>query len=481
MTAPKLIGRECRHAIYVPSNMDPNNDAIFVKEYLHYDDGTIKPNVAFKANPKQDYYITKENFRNHNDKKITESLTRVQKFSSNPATMLNKIARQLGKRMKGNSLRRLARSPYLYGADISLPATIKHEYLKRWPSASSSSSVSVLDIETDVVAGHEQIISCTLSFKDRVYLGINSSFIKGMVDVETQVQEAFEKYLGKYKKERNINLIVEIFDTPGKVVKRAIEYAHDWAPDFVAVWNIDFDLPKILDAMEAERMDIAKIFSDPGVPPEYRYFSYTPGQKVKKTSSGKTQPLGFHERWHVALAPSKFYWIDAMVVYAMIRKAKGNEPSYALDAILNKVLGVRKLNFDVADKYSKLAWHVFMQTNYKIEYLIYNIFDCISVELLDEKTKDLSITLGELCGFSEYQHFNSTPKQLADDLHFFHLEEGKVIACISDQMEDELDALVIGRNGWICTLPTHLMEDNGLYVLEDFPKLRSMIRAHVAD
>lgn len=480
-TERKLIGRECKHAIYVPSSKNDKDDAVFLKVYDHYSDGTTEAQCLLKENPEQNWYITKENFRNHKDKKESELLSKLQVRRSNRRTMLQKIARALNKRVDNLNLRQLAQSQYLYGADISIPATIKHGFQKRWPDCTSSSSVAVLDIETDVVYGTDQILSCTVSFKDRVFLGVNEFFVKGIPNVEAKIRAAFTKYLGEYETSRKITLHIEILPTPGAVCQRAIEHGHLWKPDFMSVWNIDFDLPKILDALEKEQYDIPKVFSDPSVPPEYRYVEYRPGAKVKVTASGKTMPLGFHERWHVMLAPSSFYWIDSMVVYAMIRKAKGNAPSYALDAILETELGKRKLRFDVADGYVKLDWHVFMQSNYKIEYLIYNIFDCVSVELLDEETKDLAITLGELSGFSEYQHFNSTPKQLADDLHFFYLNEGRVISCISNKMEDELDANVVSMAGWIITLPTHLVEDNGLCVLEDFPELRSGIRAHVAD
>lgn len=170
-----------------------------------------------------------------------------------------------------------------------------------------------------------------------------------------------------------------------------------------------------------------------------------------------------------------------MGVYAFIRKAKGNEKSYGLDHILNKVLGERKLNFVEADGLVKLAWHEFMQSKYKIEYLIYNLFDCIGVELLDEKTKDLSISLSELCGSSPYRLFSSTPKQLAEDLHFFFLKHGRVICCISDKMADELDDLVIGTEDWIITLATHLVEVNGLKCIEDVEELQTLIRLYVSD
>ena len=176
-----------------------------------------------------------------------------------------------------------------------------------------------------------------------------------------------------------------------------------------------------------------------------------------------------------------FYFIDAMCAYKKIRAAKGNEASYSLDYILNKHLGIRKLKFKEADHLSGLKWHQFMQKNYRIEYGIYNLFDCISVELLDEKTKDLRNTVSVLCGFSEFHKYPSQPRRTVDDLHFLCLQNNLVIATTSDQMEDKLDEYVLGLRDWIVTLASHQVVDNGLNVIREFPNIKTFIRAHVAD
>merc|ERR1712098_412158 len=105
----------------------------------------------------------------------------------------------------------------------------------------------------------------------------------------------------------------------------------------------------------------------------------------------------------------------------------------------------------------------------------------IGVELFDEKVKDLAQTISVQSGHSEYKIFNSQPKRLVDQLHFFCLEKGRVIATCSDEMKDELDQYVIGMNDWIITLPSHLTVDNGLRVINEMPDLATQIRVHVAD
>ena len=116
-----------------------------------------------------------------------------------------------------------------------------------------------------------------------------------------------------------------------------------------------------------------------------------------------------------------------------------------------------------------------MQKNYKIEYAVYNLFDCISVEELDKKTKDLSLTISVLCEHSDYKDFSSQPRRIVDDLHFVQKYD-KVMATTSDQMSDDNDELVVSLKDWISTLPSHLVDDNGIQCIEELPDQRSYAR-----
>lgn len=478
----EIAGYECKHAVYIKSsNPDSNySDAIIVKENIHDKNGKTYPNLRIVKDYKRDFYVTRPHARNHTDKKEAETLRNLQKFTCTQADMPLEIAKKLGANRKRLSLRQLARSQYLYGADITTPTLLKAEYLKKWPDLSSEATVGVIDIETDVLEGTEQIVSMSYSYKETVCLVVNNWFLKGTTIKEADIRAAFTKYLGKYEKERNINLEVYIMATPGQCVAKVMERAHETAPDFLTAWNMSFDIPRMISALERENFDVARVFSHPNIPEEFMYADWKPAAKVKVTASGRVSPVPPGDRWHQFICASASYWVDAMVLRAMIRKAKGIIP-LGLDAVLNEELGLRKLNFEEADGYEKLDWHKLMQSTYKVEYLIYNIWDTIGVEQIDEKTKDFSITLPQLCEFSEYSNFSSTPTQLADDLHFFYLERDMVIASKSDQMETELDSKVISMKNHIVTLATHHNSDNGIKPFSDFPDLRTLIRRYVAD
>lgn len=478
----QIKGFECKHAIYTPANDGSNDDVVIVKEVVHTKDGRLIPRLRFFENYKRDFYITREGFRKHQEKKEWEHLNRLQKFSCRQTELVPSIVRAIGYGNPNGSLRRVARSPYLYGADISTPTLIKqYMYRDRWPDAVSNNRVAVFDIETDVVEGTGDPIYLSLTFKDKAFLVITEQFAGTMVKPEEQLLKAFDKYLGEIKKERNVNLEVMVAKTPGQGIKAIFAKAHEWMPDFVTIWNINFDIPKCIKVLLNEGIDPADVFSDPSVPDKYKFFKYKEGPATKKTASGRVDSIHPAERWHVAECPASFFLIDSMCVYKRIRLAKQNEPSYSLDAILKKHLKLGKLKFAEADKYTGLAWHQFMQSNYKVEYGIYNVFDCIGVEMLDEKTKDLCQIISTQSRASEYTIYNSQPKRLVDDIFFFVRQYNVMPSSCSDDMVPEIDKYVTDMKGWIVTLPSHLTVENGLFMLKELPDVRSHIRTHVAD
>lgn len=477
----KPLGYECKHALYFTARDGSSDDLLVIKEYAHFPNGKRVPHLRFVENYKRPFWITKEPYRNHNDKKEGEALNRLQEFKTTQAKLIPSIQRALGRAPSKTSLKMVARSPYVYGTDVTTPVLAKHEYQKRWPNCISDNAVAVLDAETDVVNGTEEILMLALTMRDRAKLVVVKEFLDGLIDPIAQIYDRFERYLGEIVKERNIKLEIDLVENAGECVQRILETAHKWQPDFVAIWNMNFDVPRMVKALERFGIDPADAFCDPRVPQRYRQFRYVEGPSQKVTSSGKVFPLHPAEQWHTAHFPASFYIIDAMCVYQKLRIAKGKDPSYSLDAILKKHKVGQKLKFSEADHLSGLQWHRFMQTQYKPEYCVYNIADCIMTELLDEKTTDLMRMISMMCGHSEYHRFPSQPRRTCDDLHFMFLEQGQVVGSTSDQLETELDARVVSLRDWIVTLPSYMVFHDGLKILEELPDEPSKFFKDVAD
>lgn len=482
-----VLGLECKHAVYTVNSQNESDDLLTVKELVHLKDGTKVPRLRFYKNRKRPFWITKEKYRNHKDKKEVEYVDKLIECETIQRDLNSQIVRRLGYGNPKQQLRTLCRNQYIYGADISPATLLKQQYQDKWPDLFHSNQVAVLDTETDMWNGDgKDVIISSVTFKNKVIITILDTWIAGIPDPINQILEALDKHLGHITKPRGIEFEIKILPSGGEMIKTCIDRCHEWMPDFVTFWNMDFDMTVMIRELERSGYNLADVFSAPEVPPEFRYFRYKRGPDQKVKADGKSENLAWYDRWHVVETPSSHFWIDAAAVYRNIRRAKGKEPSYALDAILKKNLGEDwgKLYFPTGDSTApsgSVEWHMQMQKHYKVNYVVYNVYDCLGVELLDEKVTDLNTQIGILSGSSEYTIFNSNPKRNVNAFYFDMLKEGMVAGTLSDQMEDELDRLVLSKDDWIVTLSTSLVEANGVFLIKDLPTVRSFVRRYTSD
>lgn len=482
----QIKGIECRHVTYCPPSEYGQPDLHIIKQIVHTTTGERIARLVPKYDYKRKFYITKPAFRKHKEKREFEEMDRLSEFTCTESTMLSRIKQALNiQGGNNNRLRTIARSPYLYGVDISSTSVIKQAYKEAYPGLQSEHSMAATDTETDMDTG--EIIMQSITMKDKVFTAILKSFFVGYADVERRLQEAFVKYLEDDIKARGLVWEIKLVDTPADIVIEIANKAHEWKPDFLAIWNIMFDMEKMLQALDKKGINPARIFSDPSVPEEYRHFNFKIGPAQKVKADGSVTPLSPSQRWHSVSCPASFQFIDAMCAYRHIRTGRPEEPSYGLDYIMNKNVQRKKLKFAEADDFVNAdgsvdgAWHEYMQAYHKFEYTVYNLFDCIGMEILDEKTADLSMNLSLYSGASDYSIFNSQPKKLCNDFHFHLLKRNRVLATTSDQMRQPFDDLTVNGKGWISMLPAHLVMDNGLKCLTETPGLPSNIRAGVGD
>jgi hypothetical protein len=476
-------GIQCKFSVYCPGPKGGRDDYHLIKETVHFNDGTTKPHVRMEKNYKFPFWRTKKGFQNHKDPKEWEDIAKLDRFETTRLEQTWAIKKALGMTWFNGDPRELKKSPYLYGIDLLSTCAIKKEYMDKYPGMNAIYDVACFDVESDVVEGENDIIMATLSYRDRVYTAIQKRFFEGHVKIEEQLRQMFDKHIGDVYAERKIKWEVEIVDAEIDVVRGCFGRAHEWKPDFIAIWNINYDMTKVLAACQKAGWRPEDIFSDPAVPLDYRHFYYKKGDDKKVTASGKVSPIPWQAQWHTVFCPASFYFVDAACVYWNLRSQKGKDPSYALDYILKKTFKdkIRKLKFEAASHKTGIDWHKLMQSQFKFEYAIYNVFDCVGMELLDEETKDLRLTMPSFAEWTDFCKFNSQPRRLVDKLHYFCLDRGKVIGATSDLIKSDFDTMTTRLNGWITTLPAHLVADNGVKVIEEDPELRTNVRLHVGD
>lgn len=492
ITKDDIAGIECKHAVFVKSaRKKPNgvpDDLVFIKERIHLKDGTQVPNTRFVVNYKRPFWITKPGFRKHNEKKEWEKIERLQKFECTQSELPSAVKRALNIFSPTMSMRDIAMSPYLYGSDVTSTTIIKHKYMTQWPGLFSKNSIAVLDAETDVFSedpnkrGEPILLSVT--YKDKAIFTALKRWIVDTPDYEEELNKKCWELMPDVMEERKLKIEFHVCDTPLDMIKMCIARTHEWMPDFLSIYNINFDFPIMFKIIEKYGGNAADIFSDPSVPPEFRYAYYKEGTDKKVTASGDESTLSWYDRWHTVICPASWYAIDQACVFRRLRSQLGKEPSMALDALLKKYTNTSKLKTEEASHLGALEWHVHMQKFKKVVYGVYNLKDCVSCEQLDEEAKvgDLSTSLPMQAKWSDFDKFASQPRRAVDDLHFFCLEqEGRVIASTPKDIGSKFDTMVVSINDWIITLPAHNIEENGLQCIEEIPTLRTCIRVGVYD
>lgn len=454
-TTRKIKAIECRHATYCESRGEPK-DLHVVKEIIHYDDGSIVPNLRFIYDYQRPYYITKKGRQNHKEFKEWEDIEALDRYECCQRDLAWRIAKNLGIYSQRPILRELCQTHFVYGADLTSTSHLKHMYRTKWPGVVTPASNAVFDTETDMVRDPKTgaVIAATISFKDRCFTAVQDWFLEGHVNAVERIEEITRSKFGDVIKARNLQFEIIVVRNEYEIIKKTIDKAHEWGPDFLSVWNIKFDMDKILAMCERERVNPAELMCDPSVPKASRFFKFKVGMANKKMASGKMLVFKPSQQWHTVHAPAKFQWVDAMCAYRQIRTGSPEEPSYSLDYMLKKHLNITKLKFPELEaagvpEVVNARWHEVMQRDFPLHYIAYNRFDCISMEMLDEKILDMSIQLPLFSATTDLEKFNSQPRKIVNELSWFVEERGKIMGSTGSDLMHAHDEEVINGNGLI--------------------------------
>ena len=488
-----VIGHECKFVFHVPKIEEDKDKRIsgrpdihVIKEIIHYEDGKREKKLRIVENFQRPFWITKPHYQNHKDKKECELIDRTNVFYSSQSDLGKNVAIRLGSKYIGRKhLRDVIDSPYVYGLDINAKTMIKQGYMDKWPRLTSAYEVATLDIEAGVNTGKITIISVAMA--DKIFTVMTEEYLKDVskTNLIPNLTHLFKKHIPPTELFKDIDVEYLVVKDEVELITKAIAKLHKWQPDMVAIWNIDYDLPKMIEVLEDNGVRPEDVFCDPRIPYQYRYFKYVEGQKVKKTASGKHTPRSPEDQWHWVDCPASFWWIDAMSGYRYVRVGGKTVPGgFKLSNILNLELEAAydKLKFKHITESLALdstGWHIYISAHHPLEYIIYNQWDTLSMLLLDNKTKDLAYNVGILSKNAAFDIFNSGPKKILASLHYEYLKSGKVIGT-KPKSYDDLPNL--GLDEWIAMLASYRINElYGLRLIKGAPLKHTNVRAHTGD
>lgn len=455
-------------------------DVVVVKEKIVTElDGKIidsRNNLRYIHNPKRKFWVTKPQFRTHRYKKETELMERCDEYAVEDKDLLFKLKQVLGlPKFARMSLRKICNSPYVYGADVPVENLIRMKYIKSQKHPLVKYSIGSLDIEKSVLGCerinvvsfvHEREVYCSI-LDDFLYKNRNNKRVKA--DIE-DVKKTVEELIGPMLKEHGFNVIFAVHDNELNLLKWLFSNVHKHETDFVGIWNMDYDISRIIERIRYYEEDPEDVFCPSTLPKLFRMAKY---KQDKRNTAHIT------DKWHWMFCTGGTQYVDKMNLYARNRKGKSKLNSYKFDDVVKADLGMKKLNLEGdEDGDHSLEWHRKMQRDNFLAYIAYNIVDAVVLQLHEEKCKDIQAMMGLLDVSHPFEYSKQT-NMLRDTETVYCAQHGRVFATAGEEMEGPYDKLLGKAGGTV--LRTEKVTGVGLHALEEQPHVETRALCMVGD
>lgn len=462
---------ELRHVTHVRASKN-NHDLHVVRDLVHHKDGTTESRTRLLKDFKRPFYVVPPHHRSYKQKKEREPMSRLTKHMTTQSQMATNMAKAIGMPYLHGSIKMIANSPFIYGADIRSETYLRLLYRNKYPQPPSPLRYLAYDLETCVFDDDGHILIASLAGDDdSVMVYINKAFVGDMPNVVSRIHTLQEKLFreGGYDKYmEGCTVTYEVVDDEVALIKAIAVHMLQYNPDVVAAWNHDFDVNRLIDRCKVLGLSMADLFSDPSIPSGARRFEFKEGARSKKTVSDGFRPLQPSEQWHNIYATSSYMWVDAMCIYRRLRSQEAFLASYGIDAVSQRHLDVGKLHLAETDGMSGLERHQHMQKHRKLEYCVYAALDPRLMILLERQTNDITLRLSTDLAGSDIQDAASPSKRTTDMFYFDLLSKGYVLGSTGSDAE-EWEAEILPLSGWPLTLPNNLINAPGIRCLEDRP------------
>lgn len=508
---PGTIAMEWRHACYVPQLPD-GTDAVIVKVARHKENGDVVPALKIEkgASLVRPFFITKPNCQNHKYKKEWEYLKYLDRYDVQNHLLEESVARALNGGSYGRSRRQRLNesfaSPFIYGADQHIECILKKKYQTEFAHSKqrvTKITTGFFDIETNMFTDDHEPIVITVTHEHKVYTAIlerffivenkqDGSYRRGDLEefkqfskqtLDYHIDELLNDHLKKNKRSGLKKRIEKtpfeyhyyIGKTPLDCIKWIFSQIHQNKTDFLGIWNLDFDIPKVMNEIKSSGARLEDIFCPPELPKDYRYVKYV----VDESDSSD-----IYKKWHWLHTASYTQFIDSMCLYRILRTVKGMEIEMSLDAVLKENDLGGKLTFkddnpDLKDL-AAADYHRYMQKHEPYKYIIYNQFDCISMQLMEWKNDDIS-SMNILGGVSRLCKWTKQTRKVSDAFYFDALEDGRSTASPASKevMETEFDKMIPKVGGAV--LRPERTSGIGLKIFSDQPEIETFMHSFVSD
>ena len=145
-------------------------------------------------NFKRPYWITRDVWQNHRDKKEYESLDKVVMYESTDTDLATSILGKLGNRFLGKkTMYDAGRSPYVYGTNVSALTIMKKSYLNKYKDFYTPYTIAGMDTEADVDT--RELYICSVAFEQKLVLYVSKRMLPNPNDAAKQLNYLYDKYM----------------------------------------------------------------------------------------------------------------------------------------------------------------------------------------------------------------------------------------------------------------------------------------------
>ena len=463
-----------------------------INDYLYLIYKNLDTNEKFLKcieEPKMTFYYEKEEFRDHDYNKIFTELDKTFPITTKYRNIINAIAEVEGPDGKEKlkeiydtkqyeRLKEILADPYVFGADFDIRVWYRYHWLKNFNNDRVKNiSKGFADIEVDtfesvgmpdpnynpidlvtVIDGdNKAVYTFSLIGVECQERDINFMTKQSQIDHEMFRRELYKKRLEQqvYWTSHVDELYEEIhkfFDEnyPGftykiyfyknelKMLHHLFQLINKLNKDMLAFWNISFDIPYIINRLEALGDNPEEVICPDTIPNKAIFF-----KKDKFHFEIKNKTDFFR-------CTSPTVYLDQMINYAAIRKGGSELRSNRLTYIAKKEIGDEKLDYSEDGNIKTLSYHNFLK------YILYNIKDVLLQWGIENVTQDMEtvyvysyenitpyedvfkqiVTLRD-CSYLYYMDQNVIPGTNINSLFYEYGKEKKASKEITDDEESD--------------------------------------------
>jgi hypothetical protein len=348
---------------------------------------TNDKHVRTIENPEMDIYVVKPEHRTFSYNQEYFPIDKLDRYRLPYKNLNLEIANILGKewtnyvkecyktgnRYAANSVHQNA---FVFGSDYPIDAWYRIQYLLNYGHDKPKPITKCfLDIEADLTKPGAPINAVTVI--DQVEM---TSYTFLLRDKDNPLIREFENDIDNFKKELNddyafyygeINYRFLMFDEEKDMLTTVFKLVNKLKRDFLLIWNISYDIPKIIERMKKLGVDPIETMCSEDFKIKELYF--------------KKDTRNFQIKYKADFFKISSYttYIDQMLLYAGLRKGSSEIRSYALNYIAELELQDKKLNYDEVSDFKSLPY-----ANYRM-FVKYNIKDVLLQLGLDKRTGDV--------------------------------------------------------------------------------------------